>query len=114
MVPYLEPAGFIGLCGNGLTTSKIDDFFKQTAQLSPPILIRQSGACYVKYAASHGASFGDLQCFISPTLSGGAITSFSDQKSLYFHSHLLCFQDIRHWRQPKDAPFKAVYFTYEA
>jgi hypothetical protein len=23
-VPYLELAGFIGLCGNGLTTSKID------------------------------------------------------------------------------------------
>jgi hypothetical protein len=24
-VPYLEPAGFRGLRGNGLTTSKIDD-----------------------------------------------------------------------------------------
>jgi hypothetical protein len=25
-IPYLEPAGFIDLCGNGLTTSKIKDF----------------------------------------------------------------------------------------
>jgi hypothetical protein len=24
--PVLDPAGFIGLCGNGLTPSKIDDF----------------------------------------------------------------------------------------
>jgi hypothetical protein len=28
-VPYLEPAGFIGLRGNGLTTSKIDDFLSE-------------------------------------------------------------------------------------
>jgi hypothetical protein len=29
MVPYLEPASFIGLCGNGLTTSQIGDFLCQ-------------------------------------------------------------------------------------
>jgi len=28
-VPYLEPAGFIGLHGNGLATSKIDDFLPE-------------------------------------------------------------------------------------
>jgi len=28
-VPYLEPAGFIGLRGNGLTTSKINDFLSE-------------------------------------------------------------------------------------
>jgi len=28
-VPYLEPAGFIGLRGNGLITSKIDDFLSE-------------------------------------------------------------------------------------
>jgi hypothetical protein len=26
MVPVVDPAGFIGLRGNGLTASKIDDF----------------------------------------------------------------------------------------
>jgi len=28
-VPVLDPAGFIGLRGNGLTPSKIDDFFSE-------------------------------------------------------------------------------------
>jgi len=28
-VPFLEPAGLIGLCANGLTTSKIDDFLSE-------------------------------------------------------------------------------------
>jgi len=28
-VPVLDPAGFIGLCGNGLTPSKIDDFLSE-------------------------------------------------------------------------------------
>jgi hypothetical protein len=29
MVPVLDPAGFIGLRGNGLTPSKIDDFLSK-------------------------------------------------------------------------------------
>jgi len=29
MVPVLDPAGFIGLRGNGLTPSKIDDFLRK-------------------------------------------------------------------------------------
>jgi len=32
-VPVLDPAGFIGLCGNGLTPSKIDDFFSEPSLL---------------------------------------------------------------------------------
>jgi len=69
MVPYLEPVSFIGLCGNSLTTSKINDFLSKLAPISPPIFIRQSRAWYVKYAALHGASFGGLRCTISSTLS---------------------------------------------
>jgi hypothetical protein len=30
-VPVLDPAGFIGLRGNGLTPSKIDDFLSATS-----------------------------------------------------------------------------------
>ena len=30
-VPVLEPAGNIGLRGNGLTPSKIDDFLSETS-----------------------------------------------------------------------------------
>jgi len=44
-------------------------FFMWTAQISAPILIRQFGAWYVKYAALHGASFGLLRFSISSKLS---------------------------------------------
>ena len=46
--------------------------------------------------------------------SGGAKTSFLDQKWLYFQIHLLSFKDIKHWRPPEDAPWKAAYFRYQA
>jgi len=46
--------------------------------------------------------------------SGGAKTSLLNQKWLYFQSHLLSSKDIEYWRPPKDAPWKAAYFTYQA
>jgi hypothetical protein len=52
--------------------------------------------------------------YLQNSASGGAKTSFSDQKWLYFQSHLLSIKDITHWRPPKDAPCKAAYFTYQA
>jgi len=44
-------------------------FFNWTAQLSPPILIRQFRAWYASYATLHGASFGRLRFLISSKLS---------------------------------------------
>jgi len=52
--------------------------------------------------------------YLQNSASSGAKTSFSDHKWLYFQSCLLSFKDMEHWRQPKDAPWKAAYFTYQA
>jgi hypothetical protein len=52
--------------------------------------------------------------YLQKSAIGGAKTSFSDQKWLYFQSRLLSIKDITHWRPPKDAPCKAAYFTYQA
>jgi len=46
--------------------------------------------------------------------SGGAKTSFSDQKWLYFQSRLLSFKHIEYWKPPKHAPCKTAYFTFQA
>jgi len=45
--------------------------------------------------------------------SGGAKTSFSDQKWLCFQSRLLSVKDIEHWRPRKDASCKGACFTYQ-
>jgi len=52
--------------------------------------------------------------YLQNSASGGAKTLRSDQKWLYFQRRLLSFEDIEHWRPPKDAPCKAAYFTYQA
>jgi len=52
--------------------------------------------------------------YLQNSASSGVKTSFSDQQWLYFHSCLLSFKDIKHWRPPKDAPWNAAYFTYQA
>jgi len=52
--------------------------------------------------------------YLRDSASGGAKTSFSDQKWLNFQSHFLSCKDIKHWKPPKDAPCKATYFTYQA
>jgi len=90
-------------------------FFKRTAQSSPPIVIRQCRARYVKYATLHGASFGWLRSSITLKLSKRWRKNIAlDQKWLYFQSHLLSFEDVKHWRPPEVAPWKAAYFTYQA
>jgi hypothetical protein len=33
---------------------------------------------------------------------------------VFLRHRLLSFGDIENWRQPKDAPRKAAYFTYQA
>ena len=43
-------------------------FFRWTAQLSSPILIREFTSQEVNYAVLHGASFGGIQCSISSKL----------------------------------------------
>jgi len=69
----------------------------------------------VKYAAVHGASFCCLRFSISSKLSKGWRKNIVfTPKWLYFQSRLLSFKDIEHWKQPKDAPCKAAYFTYHA
>jgi len=63
-------------------------FSERTAQLSPPILIREFSSWYVNYAALHGASFGSLRISIFSKLDkrwcknvvfGRKITVFSKQ-----------------------------------
>jgi len=52
--------------------------------------------------------------YLQYSASGGAKSSFSTQKWLYFPSRLLSFKDSRHWRPPKDSPWKAAYIIYQA
>jgi len=50
------------------------------------------------------SNFGYLQNLAS----NGAKTSFFGQKSLYFQSRLLSFEDIKNQRPPNDVPCKAA------
>jgi len=52
--------------------------------------------------------------YLQNSASSGAKSLFSNQKWLYFQSCLLSFKDIKHWSPPKDAAWKAAYFTYPA
>jgi len=52
--------------------------------------------------------------YLQNSASNGAKTSFLGEKSLYFQSRLLSFEDIKNRRPPKDAPHRAAYFTYQA
>jgi len=46
--------------------------------------------------------------YLQNSASDGAKTCFLGDKSLYFQSHMLSFEDIEKWRPPKDAPYKAA------
>jgi hypothetical protein len=46
--------------------------------------------------------------YLQNSASDGAKTSFLGEKSLYFQSRLLSFEDIENRRLPKDAPCKAT------
>jgi len=46
--------------------------------------------------------------YLPNSASDGAKTLFLGEKSRYFQSHLLSFEDIENWRPPNDAPCKAA------
>jgi uncharacterized protein (DUF2461 family) len=46
--------------------------------------------------------------YLQNLASDGAKTWFFDEKSLYFQSRMLSFEDMENWRQPKDAPCRAA------
>jgi hypothetical protein len=70
---------------------------------------------YVKYAALHGPSFVAGQCSISLKLSK-RLRKYSHfgPTTVFLHHRLRSFDDIENRRRPKDAPYKATYFTYQA
>jgi len=46
--------------------------------------------------------------YLQNSASDGAKTWFLGEKSLYFQSRLLSFEDIENLRPPNDAPYKAA------
>jgi len=112
MVPYLEPAGFIPLHGNGHTTSNIHDYLSESPNYAPKYL-------------SDNSELGmwNMQCFMAHLLvvcnywyfqnsaTGGTKSSFSHYNWLSFQSYLLSFNNIEHWRPPKDDSMLHVLHT---
>jgi len=64
-VPVLDLAGFIGLRGNSLSPSKIDDLLSELSNQVHEYWSDNFSFSYIQYAAWHGASFGVLRFSIS-------------------------------------------------